>query len=137
MSIHRSPRLGTADHIAAMVAFLISDDGAWVNGQSLSVEGPFFGIRAVAPGMKAAGGGVIVNVSSSAAFLPSSHIGVYATSKWAVRGLTKAAALDLAPDGIRVCSLHSHARHHLTAVSPSDCHGRWLRQEVWSAMDAT
>ena len=87
MSIHRSPRLGTADDIAAMVAFLISDDGAWVNGQSLSVEGPFFGIRAVAPGMKAAGGGVIVNVSSSAAFLPSSHIGVYATSKWAVRGV--------------------------------------------------
>jgi NAD(P)-dependent dehydrogenase (short-subunit alcohol dehydrogenase family) len=39
MSIHRSPRLGTADDIAAMVAFLISDDGAWVNGQSLSVDG--------------------------------------------------------------------------------------------------
>ena len=78
----------------------------WERVMSINVTGPFFGIRAVAPGMKAAGGGVIVNVSSSAAFLPSSHIGVYATSKWAVRGLTKAAALDLAPDGIRVCSLH-------------------------------
>jgi NAD(P)-dependent dehydrogenase (short-subunit alcohol dehydrogenase family) len=35
----RSHRLGKPDDIAAMVAFLLSDDGAWVNGQSLCVDG--------------------------------------------------------------------------------------------------
>ncbi len=36
---NRSPRLGQPDDIAAMVAFLLSDDGAWVNGQVISVDG--------------------------------------------------------------------------------------------------
>jgi NAD(P)-dependent dehydrogenase (short-subunit alcohol dehydrogenase family) len=35
----RSNRLGTADDIAAMVTFLMSDDGSWVTGQILSVDG--------------------------------------------------------------------------------------------------
>jgi NAD(P)-dependent dehydrogenase (short-subunit alcohol dehydrogenase family) len=35
----RSNRLGRPDDIAAMVTFLLSDDGAWVNGQSISVDG--------------------------------------------------------------------------------------------------
>jgi 3alpha(or 20beta)-hydroxysteroid dehydrogenase len=56
--------------------------------------------------MRAAGGGVIVNVSSTAALRGMAFSAAYATSKWAMRGLTKAAALDLAPFGIRVLSLH-------------------------------
>jgi NAD(P)-dependent dehydrogenase (short-subunit alcohol dehydrogenase family) len=36
---HRAPRLGTPDDIAAMVAHLLSDDGAWITGQVLSVDG--------------------------------------------------------------------------------------------------
>jgi NAD(P)-dependent dehydrogenase (short-subunit alcohol dehydrogenase family) len=36
---NRSPRLGRPEDIAAMVAFLLSDDGAWVNGQVISVDG--------------------------------------------------------------------------------------------------
>jgi 3alpha(or 20beta)-hydroxysteroid dehydrogenase len=78
----------------------------WDRVMAVNVTGVFFGIRAVAPVMKAAGGGVIVNVSSDAALAPGPNIGAYAASKWAVRGLTKAAALDLAPDNIRVVSLH-------------------------------
>jgi 3alpha(or 20beta)-hydroxysteroid dehydrogenase len=49
---------------------------------------------------------VIVNVSSTAGLQGYSGIAAYVASKWGLRGLTKAAALDLAPAGIRVLSLH-------------------------------
>lgn len=78
----------------------------WNRIMAINVTGPFFGIRAVAPHMKAAGGGVIVNVSSTAALRGMPQQAAYSTSKWAVRGLTKAAAIDLAADNIRVLSLH-------------------------------
>lgn len=78
----------------------------WQELMAINVDGPFFGIRAVTPQMKSAGGGVIVNVSSTAGLRGMEMSGAYTTSKWALRGLTKAAALDLAPYGIRVLSLH-------------------------------
>jgi NAD(P)-dependent dehydrogenase (short-subunit alcohol dehydrogenase family) len=37
--LSRSPRLGTPEDIAAMVAFLASDDGEWINGQVFDVDG--------------------------------------------------------------------------------------------------
>lgn len=63
---------------------------------------PFLGMRAVIPGMKRAGGGSIINVSSTAGSVGFVDHFAYVTSKWAVRGMTKAAALDLARYGIRV-----------------------------------
>lgn len=78
----------------------------WDSVMAVNVTGPFLGTRAVAPQMIAAGGGVIVNVSSAAALDGTAGMAAYTTSKWAVRGLTKASALDLAPHGIRVLSLH-------------------------------
>jgi 3alpha(or 20beta)-hydroxysteroid dehydrogenase len=78
----------------------------WNRVMTVNVNGTFFGIRAVTPHMRAAGGGVIVNVSSAAAFDGTAGMVAYATSKWAVRGMTKSVALDLAPFGIRVMSLH-------------------------------
>ena len=71
----------------------------------VNLRGVFLGIRAVAPGMKAAGGGAIVNISSTAGLMGYAGIAPYVASKWAVRGLTKAAALDLGPT-IRVNSVH-------------------------------
>jgi len=74
--------------------------------------GVFLGMRAVAPVMRAAGTGSIVNVSSNASLrvaLPNLAGGkaqAYVASKWAVRGMTKAAALELAPFGVRVNSIH-------------------------------
>jgi 3alpha(or 20beta)-hydroxysteroid dehydrogenase len=66
----------------------------------------FTGIRSVVASMRRAGGGSIVNVSSIEGFTALAHAAGYVTSKWAVRGLTKAAALDLGADGIRVNSVH-------------------------------
>ena len=72
----------------------------------INVCGVFLGIAAVVPALKSAGGGVIVNNSSTAGLQGYANLSAYVTSKWAVRGMTKAAALDLAPDNIRVLSLH-------------------------------
>lgn len=64
----------------------------------------FLGMKAVVPSMKKAGGGSIVNVSSING-LVGGAIG-YTDSKFAVRGMTKAAALECASFGIRVNSVH-------------------------------
>lgn len=64
----------------------------------------FIGMKTVAPSMMKAGGGSIVNISSMNG-LVGGAIG-YTDTKFAVRGMTKAAALNLAPMGIRVNSVH-------------------------------
>ena len=72
----------------------------------INLTGCFLGIQAAVPALRRAGGGVIVNTSSTAGLQGYSGIAAYVASKWGLRGLTKAAALDLAPAGIRVLSLH-------------------------------
>ncbi|HEY3878600.1 MAG TPA: glucose 1-dehydrogenase [Trebonia sp.] len=68
----------------------------------LNQIGPFLGMRAVVPAMKAAGRGSIVNISSVAGVKGQSHGLAYNSTKFAVRGMTRAAALELADHGIRV-----------------------------------
>ena len=68
--------------------------------------GVFLGMKAVVESMKSAGGGSIVNVSSSAGLVGVKDAIAYSASKWAVRGLTRSAALDLAHYSIRVNSVH-------------------------------
>ena len=64
--------------------------------------GTFLGMRAVIEPMKAAGGGSIVNISSIDGVFATPGTAAYAGSKFAVRGLTKTAALELGPFHIRV-----------------------------------
>lgn len=71
-------------------------------------NGVFYGMRAVIPDMTAAGGGSIVNISSTAGFshvLGTPNI-AYTGAKFAVRGMTKAAAIEYAAKSIRVNSVH-------------------------------
>jgi 3alpha(or 20beta)-hydroxysteroid dehydrogenase len=68
--------------------------------------GCFLGMKAVLPGMRAAGGGAIVNVSSTAGLRGFAKGIGYVSSKFAVRGLTRTAAQELGPLSIRVNSLH-------------------------------
>ncbi|MFJ8109032.1 SDR family NAD(P)-dependent oxidoreductase [Streptomyces sp. NPDC096132] len=75
----------------------------------VNLQGPWLGMRTVAPSLRRAGGGVIVNISSLAGLTGYAGVGGYVASKWGLRGLTKTAALELAPDGIRVCSVHPGA----------------------------
>jgi 3alpha(or 20beta)-hydroxysteroid dehydrogenase len=68
--------------------------------------GSFLGIRAVAPAIKEVGGGSIVLISSVNGFVGAGGIVGYVTSKFALRGLAKVAALELGRDQIRVNSVH-------------------------------
>jgi 3alpha(or 20beta)-hydroxysteroid dehydrogenase len=83
-----------------------STDATFRRVLDIDLVGAFFGMRAVLPAMRRAGGGVIVNVSSTAGLTGYAGIAGYVAAKWGLRGLTKAAALEFAPDGIRVCSVH-------------------------------
>ncbi|RLQ21664.1 glucose 1-dehydrogenase [Seongchinamella sediminis] len=66
----------------------------------------FLGVKSVIEPMKAAGGGSIINISSIDGLHSCSGLGAYSASKWAVRGFTKAAAIELGQYGIRVNSVH-------------------------------
>ena len=68
--------------------------------------GTFLGIRAAIEPMKAAGGGSIINMSSVDGLQSGAGVSAYSSSKWAVRGLTKNAAIELGRYGIRVNSVH-------------------------------
>ena len=68
--------------------------------------GCFLGMKAVVPLMERSGGGSIVNISSVAGLRGSPGAIAYSATKWALRGMTKAAAADLAMRKIRVNSIH-------------------------------
>ena len=79
------------------------DPQAFSDTHAVNVLGPLLGIQALAPLMPP--GASIVNVGSLAAF--QGHYPVaYTTSKWALRGLTRVAALELGPLGVRVNAVH-------------------------------
>lgn len=68
--------------------------------------GVFLGIRAAIEPMVAGGGGSIVNISSIDGLVGMPHCLPYVASKFAVRGMTKTAAMELGDRGIRVNSIH-------------------------------
>lgn len=78
----------------------------WQEMLDVNLTGPFLGMRAAADAMIAAGGGSIINTSSIEGLRGTAWAHGYVASKWGLTGLTKSAAVELAPHGIRVNSLH-------------------------------
>lgn len=73
-------------------------EGSW----RVNCLGPFLGIQAALPHLRDSEGAAIVNTCSTGAIRPFPNHSAYGSSKWALRGLTQVAAVELAPAGIRV-----------------------------------
>lgn len=85
-------RAGIAEETAA------GFEGSW----RVNCLGPFLGIRAALAQLQTAANASIVNTCSTSAIRPFPNHAAYGSSKWALRGLTQAVAVELAPAGIRV-----------------------------------
>lgn len=77
----------------------------WDRGMAINLRPHFFSAQAVVEGMRAAGGGSIINYSSISYMMGNSGYPAYATSKAAITGLTRSLARELGPDNIRVNAL--------------------------------
>ncbi|MGX5805480.1 SDR family NAD(P)-dependent oxidoreductase [Bradyrhizobium sp. Arg314] len=80
---------------------MASDAESWRKLFAVNLDGAFFGIRAAVPLMRRSGSGAIVNIASTAG-LSGHSFAAYSASKWALRGLSRSSALELAADNIRV-----------------------------------
>ncbi|MHB8465371.1 MAG: SDR family NAD(P)-dependent oxidoreductase [Acidimicrobiales bacterium] len=111
--------LGAAEEFGPSVDILVNNAGiaSFMPIAQMSVEnyervyqinqlGVFLGMRTVIPSMTRAGRGSIVNISSVDGLFGSPMAIAYGATKFAVTGMTKVAALELAPAGIRVNSVH-------------------------------
>ena len=72
----------------------------------INALGVFLGMKSCAPALIESGNGSIINISSVAGMRASVGSFAYGASKWAVRGMTKTAAVELARKGVRVNSIH-------------------------------
>jgi NAD(P)-dependent dehydrogenase (short-subunit alcohol dehydrogenase family) len=79
-----------------------TDAAAWRAALAVNLDPAFLAARAVHPGMKAAAGGVILNLGSINALLGPAGMAAYVAAKGAVNALTKALAREWGPDGVRV-----------------------------------
>ena len=111
-----------AHHEFDKLTILVNNAGIMVRGSIESMPlaeyerviavnqvGCWLGMKAATPAIRAAGGGAIVNTSSTAGLGGLADRSAYVASKFAIRGMTKAAALELGPSRIRVNSIHPGA----------------------------
>jgi NAD(P)-dependent dehydrogenase (short-subunit alcohol dehydrogenase family) len=121
---------GIEGRMAPMTELSVADfDRVW----AVNARGVFMGLRAVLKVMKPQNSGVIVNTASMAAIKGAATFSPYIASKHAVLGLTKSAALEGAPYGIRVnCVAPGHidtrmARDLTAQINPDDPNGVFAR----------
>ena len=90
---------------AYALAHELSED-AWDAMLDINLKGAWMVARRVIPHMIARRSGVIINNSSVAGLRGMARLSHYAASKWGLVGLTKSWAIELAPHGVRVVSIH-------------------------------
>ncbi|QPG66989.1 MULTISPECIES: glucose 1-dehydrogenase [Mycobacteriaceae] len=97
------------------------DMAKWQKCIDVNLTGTFLGMQAVVAPMREAGSGSIINISSIEGMRGATLLHAYVASKWAVRGLTKSAAIDLGKDNIRVNTvLPGFIRTPMTKYFPDD-----------------
>jgi NAD(P)-dependent dehydrogenase (short-subunit alcohol dehydrogenase family) len=103
----------------------------WERTLAVNLHGQFYCARRAVPLLRAAGGGSIVNLASTAGLFGYPNRSPYAASKWAVIGFTKTLAMELGPDGIRVNAIcpGSVDGPRMDAVIEADARARGLRPE--------
>ncbi|WP_158922081.1 SDR family oxidoreductase [Acidisphaera sp. S103] len=94
--------INNAGVIEPITSIADSDPAAWARNVTINLTGAYHAIRAVLPGMLAAGGGTIVNVSSGAAIRPLEGWSAYCSAKAGLHMLTRAVALETTGKGIRI-----------------------------------
>ena len=94
--------INNAGVIEPIATIATADPTAWAQNVQINLVGAFNAVRAVLPGMLAAGGGTIVNVSSGAALRPLEGWGAYCAGKAGMAMLTRAIMLEEGAHGIRV-----------------------------------
>jgi len=78
------------------------DPAFWDERMRVNLDHHYFATQAVAPSMRATGGGSVINLGSISTHIKLRELVVYRTAKAAIEGLTRALAQELGPDGIRV-----------------------------------
>jgi len=131
-------RFGKIDVLVNNAGILLMDElgktssDMYAKVNDVNAFGCFLGMREVTPALKRAGGGSIVNLSSVEGLGGNRFLVAYTASKFAVRGMTKAAAIELAADNIRVNSVHPGGidtpmvRHFI----PDDDNMAWMGRQV-------
>lgn len=127
---------------AGRIDVLINNAGIFRNGRvfetgledfetvmAVNCTGVFLGMRTVSGPMREAGSGSIVNISSIAGLVAATGAFAYGASKWAVRGMSKTAAVELGRSGIRVNSIHpglieTEMLHEVASMSDPGTAGR-------------
>jgi NAD(P)-dependent dehydrogenase (short-subunit alcohol dehydrogenase family) len=108
------------------------DPQDWDRSLAININGQFYCTRRAVPLLKAAGGGSIVNLSSSAGVMGFPLRTPYAASKWAVVGLTKSLSMELGEFGIRVNAIcpGAVAGPRIDRVIAADAEARGLPLET-------
>ena len=92
--------------IFRIAPLLATDRELWDRIIAVNQTGVYLGLAAVAPVMVSQRSGSIINISSIAGLRGAGTAFAYGASKWAVRGMTRSAAQELAPHQVRVNSIH-------------------------------
>jgi NAD(P)-dependent dehydrogenase (short-subunit alcohol dehydrogenase family) len=86
-------------------AVMAVDSDFWDWSMAINLKAYFFAIQAVVPGMKAAGGGSVINFSSISYMMGNAGYTLYTTANSGINGMTRSLARELGPDRIRVNAL--------------------------------
>lgn len=107
----------------------------WHDVMNVDVNGIFYGLRAQIPALIRRGGGAIVNVASVMSVVARDRLSPYVTAKHAVLGLTRAAAIDAAPHGIRINAVGpGYVDTALLAYKPQEVRERYARLHALNRM---